>query len=114
MDNAKAIARLTSLRDELTQQTQSLHEASATVELDQTRQGRLSRMDAMQAQQMAVAASRRNQQKLRQVDAALKRVEAGEYGECAACGEMINARRLKLDPTSTRCVPCLEKATDPR
>ncbi|MEM6938477.1 MAG: TraR/DksA C4-type zinc finger protein [Pseudomonadota bacterium] len=97
------------LHDELMKEAEALRHSTATVELDQTRQGRLTRMDAMQAQQIAIAAARRNQLRIRQVKAALTRLDNGEYGECIICGELIDPRRLRVDPTSTRCVPCLER-----
>ncbi|MEM9529401.1 MAG: TraR/DksA C4-type zinc finger protein [Pseudomonadota bacterium] len=100
---------LQNLRTRLVDEERAFSEASATVELDQTRQGRLTRMDALQAQQMAVAASRRRRQRIQQIDAALRRVQNGEYGECLTRGEEIDPRRLEIDPTSTRCMPCLEK-----
>jgi DnaK suppressor protein len=80
--------------------------AAKTVELDQTRIGRLSRMDAMQAQAMSQAYNRRRQQTLQAIGAALQRIERGDYGECIDCGEFINPRRLEFDPTVRRCVQC--------
>jgi DnaK suppressor protein len=68
--------------------------------------GRLSRMDAMQAQQMAQETERRRQQQLMKVEGALRRMESGEYGYCFVCGEEIDLRRLALDPTNTRCIKC--------
>lgn len=100
---------LKTLRGQLVDEERAFGEASATVELDQTRQGRLTRMDALQAQQMAAAASRRRRQRIQQIDAALRRVRDGEYGECLTCGDEIDPRRLAIDPTSTRCMPCMEK-----
>jgi DnaK suppressor protein len=79
------------------------------VELDQARVGRLSRMDAMQAQQMALEAARRRQHQLLMVEGALRRLESGEYGYCFVCGKEIDVRRLAADPTNTRCVACVEK-----
>jgi DnaK suppressor protein len=78
------------------------------VELDQARVGRLSRMDAMQAQEMAQATARRREQRLAQVEDALRRMESDDFGICFACGEEIDPRRLALDPTATRCIGCME------
>ncbi len=86
--------------------------AAKTVELDQTRQGRLSRMDAMQQQAMAVAAGERRQQELGRIEAALRRIADGDYGVCLDCGEEIARGRLKIQPTATRCVRCAEHSTD--
>jgi DnaK suppressor protein len=83
--------------------------ASKTVELDQTRQGRLSRMDAMQQQAMAQETQRRRELDIRRIDAALERIAAGEYGECLGCDAEIPAGRLEIDPAATLCVACAEK-----
>ncbi len=40
--------------------------------------------------------------------AALDRLAAGSYGRCEACGEPIDAERLDLLPTATRCRVCAE------
>lgn len=77
-----------------------------TVQLDQTRVGRLSRMDAMQAQQMALATERRNRQRLKAARNALQRLQGGDYGECMECGEDINPKRLAFDPTVALCIRC--------
>lgn len=43
---------------------------------------------------------------LRQISAALQRIESGEYGVCVACGEPIPPKRLEVLPFSDRCVGC--------
>lgn len=101
--------KLIRLRLELQALEETLKEASGPVELDQTRVGRLSRMDAMQAQQMAQESARRRQRQLQEVEAALRRIESGEYGYCSICEEEINTRRLSVDPTNTRCINCADK-----
>lgn len=78
----------------------------APVELDQTSVGRLSRMDAMQQQAMAAAQARRRAARLRALEAALRRIEADEFGWCEECGQAIPEKRLEIDPTASRCVPC--------
>ena len=97
------------LRSGLQELEQTFQETSAPVELDQARVGRLSRMDAMQAQQMALEAARRRQRQLLKVEGALLRIESGEYGYCFVCGEEIDVRRLSVDPTNTRCMGCVER-----
>jgi DnaK suppressor protein len=76
------------------------------VELDQQQMGRLSRMDAMQAQERAKAHARRRQSERQRLHSALRRMADGEYGDCDVCGEPIAARRLELDPAATRCIDC--------
>lgn len=79
------------------------------VELDQSRLGRLSRMDALQSQQMAMETARRQEQQLAKIDGALRRIENGDFGDCFICSVDIDNRRLEIDPTSTRCMACVEK-----
>jgi len=101
--------KLLGLRLELQELEQAFKETGEPVELDQARVGRLSRMDAMQAQQMALEAARRRQNQLFKVEGALRRIESGEYGFCFVCGEEIDVRRLSVDPANTRCMKCAEK-----
>jgi DnaK suppressor protein len=99
---------LIELRAELQNMDEAGEAAAQTVELDQTRMGRLSRMDALQAQAMSQAANRRRAKTLRGVESALQRLERGEYGECQECGETINPKRLEFDPTVRLCIACAE------
>jgi DnaK suppressor protein len=99
---------LLALQDSLVETVQSADKAGETVELDQARVGRLSRMDAMQAQQMALETGRRNRSRLILVRRALERIEQGEFGDCLECGEPIDPRRLEVDPTATRCIDCAD------
>ncbi len=79
---------------------------SDTVELDQQSVGRLSRMDAMQQQEMARAEARRRTSDLARSHIALKRMDEDEYGWCAECGEPIAYKRLEIDPAAALCVTC--------
>jgi len=85
-------------------------EGSRTVELDQSRVGRLSRMDALQQQAMAKATDERADMELLQIQGALGRIKAGEYGYCIKCGEDIAEGRLKVNPGVLTCIECAEKA----
>ncbi|HQY43386.1 MAG TPA: TraR/DksA C4-type zinc finger protein [Paracoccaceae bacterium] len=46
------------------------------------------------------------QQELRMIEAALKRLDADEYGDCTHCGEMISEERLDLLPATPFCARC--------
>lgn len=81
-------------------------EARAPVQLDQQSVGRLSRMDAMQKQNMDIATEQRRQIRIQMIKAALKRIEAGDYGHCAICDEKIRIERLKFDPAVACCMSC--------
>jgi len=89
---------------------ETTREARATVDLDQTKVGRLSRIDALQGQQMALATDRRQMLEMQRIDAALARLEAGDYGYCVRCDGEIAAKRLALDPAAPLCIDCAERA----
>ena len=48
----------------------------------------------------------REQGLLGKIDAALAKIEAGEYGECITCGEDIGVKRLKARPVAELCIDC--------
>ena len=100
---ANLIARL----DDLAADDAATKGARAVVALDQQAVGRLSRMDALQNQAMAEAQSRRRQAERQRVQAALRRLDDGEYGFCLTCGEEIAAKRLALDPALALCADCM-------
>jgi len=109
-DSFKQIRQqLLKMKSAIQQQEIAYKEDGKPVELDQTKVGRVSRMDAMQAQQMALDASRRRQLQLIKVDSALQRIKSGEYGYCLGCDEDIDMRRLMIDPTNTLCIECAEQ-----
>ena len=98
--------RLLQRREELLDLAETSAESRKPVELDQTRVGRLSRMDALQNQAMSLEAERRRKAELQRIEASLRRIESGDFGYCVTCGEQISLRRLELDPTLPTCVDC--------
>ena len=48
----------------------------------------------------------RDLSELRQIDAALARINDGTYGECVKCGKKISAERLDAVPATPFCVAC--------
>ncbi len=88
----------------------------SSVELDQSRVGRLSRMDAMQSHEMSLDAKRRQLLDLQRISVALEKIDAGDYGLCEECDEEIASGRLEIDPATQHCVGCaalLEKKKAP-
>lgn len=100
--------KLQTLLDELEQQQQDAQESAKPVKLDQTRVGRLSRMDAMQLQAMSIASSQRRELEMQRIRAALDRVDNEEYGYCLECGDDINPQRLEVDLAATLCIRCAD------
>jgi DnaK suppressor protein len=97
-------------RAELDEQDRISEDDRAPVTLDQESVGRLSRIDAMQVQAMALAQERRRNAERLAIAAALQRIEVGEFGYCAECGDPIAIRRLHNNPTAVRCLDCAEGA----
>ncbi len=102
-------ARLLALQQELISCKQAGVEATNTVDLDQSRLGRLSRMDALQGQAMSQALNQRREIELQKVSSALQRVESGTYGYCVKCSEEISPKRLEQNPSTPLCFECAEK-----
>lgn len=98
----RLIARLQEIRD----MASGDRARSEPVSLDQSKVGRLSRMDAMQGQAMSAAVRKRREQELRRIESALERIESGEFGYCVRCGEEIAMKRLEIDPAAAQCATC--------
>ena len=100
--------RLTGMRKEVEKLSEVTEEARKPVQLDQTMVGRLSRMDALQTQAMQLETERRRTVEIQRIDAALKRMDEGEFGYCVSCGINIELKRLETDPTTPTCFDCAE------
>ncbi len=85
-------------------------ESRGPVTLDQTSVGRLSRMDAMQGQAMAMATHRQRGQELQRIAAALLRLDDGSFGYCLDCGEEIAEKRLRFDASIATCIRCASRS----
>jgi DnaK suppressor protein len=95
-------ARLTEIESELAAAADNIKPIAPDAAV-----GRLSRMDAMQMQQMALAGKRRLEEQRGRLHEALRRIEAGDYGRCLRCGEDIATERLQYQPDAVVCMPCL-------
>ena len=101
---------LTTRKVELLSVQDGHDKAAGTVELDQSKVGRVSRMDAIQQQAMSAAVGQRARLELTAIEAALRRIENGEYGSCVTCGEDIAEKRLRANPSVITCIRCAENA----
>jgi len=64
-----------------------------------------------QAEQGAADLTRLNEaerMELRRIEAALQRIDEGRWGECAECGQAIEAKRLEALPWAIRCAGCAD------
>ena len=58
---------------------------------------------------VGLAQSARGLAELHAVEAALRRIAEGAYGECIDCGEMIAPARLEANPAAARCIGCQQR-----
>lgn len=73
--------------------------------------GRLSRLDSMQMQQMALAGKRRLEEQRARLHEARRRIDSGTFGRCLRCGNDIAIERLQHQPDAVTCMPCLVALT---
>jgi len=104
---------LAELREELEAQLARLlrsieasEAALKPVELDQSRVGRLSRMDELQNQSLTRNLHEREEIRLGLIQSALARMNEGTFGACAACGSAIPYERLLVFPEAVECGAC--------
>ncbi len=97
--------RLRKLAEEIKTDLTANSADASVVKLD-TSIGRLSRMDAMQNQQMALELRRRRENQLLRIACAFKRIDKGGYGKCGKCGKQISEERLDVFPDVVTCVTC--------
>ena len=95
--------------DELNQTLASTKEDTAAISPDVSI-GRLSRLDSMQMQQMAVGMQSRMREEIKQLQEALQRIDRGRYGTCEMCRGDIPTERLEFQLDATICVACLRGA----
>jgi DnaK suppressor protein len=84
---------------------ESSEDAAAAVEPDKGL-GRLSRLEAMQDQQLVMEMRRRKKRQLAEVKSAILRLEMGNYGTCIFCGKEISPERLAAAPEIQTCMSC--------
>lgn len=96
-------------KDELEQQLNIGKMATEVVKLDQTTVGRVSRVDAMQQQSMAVSTRAMASKRLIKVKQALNNLDDECYGYCERCDEEIPVKRLLAQPEANLCLVCQDK-----
>lgn len=108
-------SHLTTLRDLLTHRLRELGAEIDAAELDSHQpvtaetHDVTDRKDEATRQQLfdlTGAQEQRDVDELKEIEAALHRLDAGTYGDCAACAEPIPLQRLLVMPAATRCAPC--------
>ena len=95
------------LQVELEQSLRATRDGTRPVDLGQPI-GRLTRMDAIQQQNLSAASRRSIDLRLKQVIQAIGLIEIGDYGACRRCEEPIGYARLEARPESPYCLGCQE------
>ena len=93
-------------QDEIEAMLDSAQADTQPVTLDQQSVGRVSRIDAIQQQQMAIANQQQATLQLQSIEQALQRIEMENYGDCEECGEVIAYARLQVQPFASLCIGC--------
>jgi DnaK suppressor protein len=105
IEKTELVDRIKKRKLEIESNLASLDESAKPVDLNAPI-GRLSRMDAMQQQQMSLHAKKQAQLSLLQVEEAVKRLENGTYGFCLKCEGEIPTKRLIAKPEAPFCTRC--------
>jgi DnaK suppressor protein len=103
---AQLRAQLVTRQQELSELLENAGESTGPVTLDQQAVGRVSRIDAIQQQQMAIASQQQASDMLKRTELSLRRIDEGEYGDCLQCGEPIAYARLQAQPFANLCIDC--------
>ena len=104
IDKRNIAALIKEQLDALHEHQLELNESTGTVQLDQSRVGRLSRMDALQTQAMQVETLRRVTGQIKQLQVAQKRIDSEDFGFCDECGEPIAIARIEMNPAVRLCI----------
>src|SRR5512135_116358 len=92
----------------LEQKNELLKKTEQEVDVD-TEGDEIDEIQANQLIEMNNQLNTRNNAKLLQIDAALKRIEEKTYGICQDCEEAIPEKRLLMNPYFQTCVSCAEE-----
>jgi DnaK suppressor protein len=100
--------RLLEIQQQLVQRIFDMEDTMLAMDADRD----IERTDRVQEEAAEVALTALDEQGRREmaaIQAALARIDAGTYGICDTCGEMISAERLTAMPMARRCISCQER-----
>jgi RNA polymerase-binding protein DksA len=102
--------QLLALREDYTRRIEAIkvdtHHQNEPVEKDFAEQATQSENDDVLA-----SLNHEAEQMVIQINAALARIEEGQYGICAECNSPIPEERLKVAPFADLCISCAEKTS---
>jgi len=82
---------------------------SKTIETD-IAQDLADKAESSYTKEFLLSLSNAEREELFQIDAALQRINRGEYGVCQICQKEIGKKRLNALPWTPLCIDCQEKA----
>jgi RNA polymerase-binding transcription factor DksA len=81
---------------------------------DDARRALLSRKTALERIRSAVnLEGEATSEEIREIDAALRRIQEGSWGRCESCDRAIGRQRLQALPETRRCAVCIQAAEHP-
>ncbi|PLY03905.1 MAG: molecular chaperone DnaK [Desulfuromonas sp.] len=102
---AETKAQLLQLREEILAESHRVYAESQTLGKDGVPDiGDMSSNSYNQEVLMNLSEAQRS--RVRDIDAALERIDEGVYGLCVRCEEEISPRRLEVRPFSRYCIDC--------
>lgn len=105
---------LPALRRELEQEREQLREQAEALEADFRHESWKERTSDDEAEvgsavferERAASLAQHARSQIARIDEALRRMDAGSYGACTSCGELIDRARIEARPQSTLCLDC--------
>ncbi|MDW7760118.1 MAG: TraR/DksA family transcriptional regulator [Acidobacteriota bacterium] len=74
-----------------------------------TAQDLVDKAESSYTKEFLLSLSDADRENLELIDAAIKRLESGDFGDCQLCGNVIGSKRLNALPWTPYCIDCQEK-----
>jgi len=101
--------KLVARRNEIVQRLSEFRNESKEVETD-VAQDVADKAESSYTKEFLLSLSDAERNQLFQIDAALRRIERNEFGNCQMCQKEISKKRLNALPWTSLCIDCQEKA----
>jgi len=101
--------KLEARRSELVRKLSEFRNESKAVETD-VAQDLADKAESSYTKEFLLSLSDAEREQLFQIDAALKRIAKGDYGNCQTCQKEIGKKRLNALPWTPLCIECQEKS----
>ena len=103
----KTRKRLLVKRDELLKDLAKNREVTDET-IDESAQDMVDRATTAYTKEFAYSLSEADRKVLVLIDQALDRLEAGTYGPCVHCGQLVQEKRIEAVPWARHCLDCQE------